>query len=565
MTVHSYLGRRLAVAVMLFLRCAMAEIAPHRACAVVVRASALLARRSTWVACGLLVPLAAQANQFAMLDYNLTVGSRGRDTVFFELFDDKPVTSTNFMNYVNGGNYDGMFMHRLSHGFVMQGGAFYPEYQEEPTIPSFPWSLKSTSDVQVDLDGNPATANPEIVNEYSVGTTRSNVRGTLAMARRSGQPNSASSQWFVNYKDTNNFLDGVDGGFTVFGQVRGDGMNYYDALDTLATAENPGGMYIANLNQDLNDNGVRDSGVFYNPNAIPPGSDGVPLLGNQRENLVIVEKAIRIDYYGGTGSSTTLNLPAGGYTISARDVFFDTGATLTGTGSFSIGAGRTLGTREGFTINRTVNNAGTLAPGLQTGILNVAGFHQGTLGTLAIDLRGPTVDTEYDRLAVTGHSQLAGKLKVSLIDGFEPEAAQSFTFMTANTIAGFFDTVELPTLDNGLVWHVAQGVSDYSLTVVRADYNENGVVDAADYTLWRNTLGSVVPQYSAADGDGSGTINMNDFLVWRNHFGLKSASSAGAGAGGVTGAGVPEPSSAVLVVLAALVWGSAAIRDSRSR
>jgi len=76
--------------------------------------------------CLALMPAAAHANQFVKLDYNLTLSNRSRDTVFLELFDDKPITTSNFLAYVNGGKYDGMFMHRLSHGFVMQGGGFYP-------------------------------------------------------------------------------------------------------------------------------------------------------------------------------------------------------------------------------------------------------------------------------------------------------------------------------------------------------------------------------------------------------------------------------------------------------
>ena len=56
----------------------------------------------------------------------------------------------------------------------------------------------------------------DITNEFNVGRTFSNTCGTIAMARVSGQTNSASSEWFINL--TNNaFLDSVDGGFTVFG------------------------------------------------------------------------------------------------------------------------------------------------------------------------------------------------------------------------------------------------------------------------------------------------------------------------------------------------------------
>jgi serralysin len=51
------------------------------------------------------------------------------------------------------------------------------------------------------------------------------------------------------------------------------------------------------------------------------------------------------------------------------------------------------------------------------------------------------------------------------------------------------------------------------------DYNRNGVVDAADYVLWRNTLGSVVPPTSGADGNGDGVVSSADYNVWRANFG----------------------------------------------
>src|SRR5688500_13831307 len=59
---------------------------------------------------------------------------------------------------------------------------------------------------------------PPLVSEYAVGSPRSNVYGTIAMARLPGVTNSASSEWFFNLGN-NSFLDGVDGGFTVFGRV----------------------------------------------------------------------------------------------------------------------------------------------------------------------------------------------------------------------------------------------------------------------------------------------------------------------------------------------------------
>ena len=54
---------------------------------------------------------------------------------------------------------------------------------------------------------------------------------------------------------------------------------------------------------------------------------------------------------------------------------------------------------------------------------------------------------------------------------------------------------------------------------VVGDFNPDGVVDAADYIVWRATLGSSVASYTGADGDGSGLVDMGDYEIWRSHFG----------------------------------------------
>jgi hypothetical protein len=62
------------------------------------------------------------------------------------------------------------------------------------------------------------------------------------------------------------------------------------------------------------------------------------------------------------------------------------------------------------------------------------------------------------------------------------------------------------------------------------DYNQNGVVDAADYTVWRNMLGtSGLTPYSGADGSGDGAIGPEDYGVWKSHFG-QTLPGAGSGA-----------------------------------
>ncbi|MCG8414589.1 MAG: peptidylprolyl isomerase [Pseudomonadales bacterium] len=126
-----------------------------------------------------------------------------------ELFDSvTPGTVQNFLNYVNSGRYIDSFVHRMVPDFVIQGGGF--------TLPSGSLNIEA-----IDTDG-------PIANEPG----QSNVRGTVAMAKVAGNPDSATSQWFVNLSD-NTFLDSDNGGFTVFGRVIDDGMTVVDSIGAL--------------------------------------------------------------------------------------------------------------------------------------------------------------------------------------------------------------------------------------------------------------------------------------------------------------------------------------------
>lgn len=126
-----------------------------------------------------------------------------------ELFDTAaPLTVANFMNYVNDGDYTNSFIHRSVPGFIIQGGGFT-------------------------FDNNLVTAIPKdapVVNEFGA----SNTRGTVAMAKLAGDPNSATSEWFFNLADNSANLDTQNGGFTVFGQVLGNGMDIVDAIAALS-------------------------------------------------------------------------------------------------------------------------------------------------------------------------------------------------------------------------------------------------------------------------------------------------------------------------------------------
>ena len=136
-----------------------------------------------------------------------------------ELFDTAtPLTVANFMNYVNSGAYNNSFIHRSVPGFIIQGG-------------SYTWGNAGVSAI---------AQNPPVVNEFD--PSRSNVRGTIAMAKLGGDPNSATSGWFFNLADNSANLDSQNGGFTVFGRVIGNGMGVVDAIAALPVY-NAGGAF----------------------------------------------------------------------------------------------------------------------------------------------------------------------------------------------------------------------------------------------------------------------------------------------------------------------------------
>lgn len=81
------------------------------------------------------------------------------------------------------------------------------------------------------------------------------------------------------------------------------------------------------------------------------------------------------------------------------------------------------------------------------------------------------------------------------------------------------------------------------------DFNRDGSVDAADYTVWRDNLGGSGAAYAGADGDGDGSIDSDDYLVWRDQYGASVAAP-----GGVANA-APEATAFCLAGLAGW-WGA---------
>ncbi|UJP00824.1 MAG: peptidylprolyl isomerase, partial [Nitrosomonas sp.] len=147
----------------------------------------------------------AQANSVACF-----TSSMGQFCI--ELFESQtPITTANFLNYIQNDAYTNGIFHRSIPGFVIQGGGFKV--------------VDGTSGASLVAVN---TFSP-ITNEFKI----SNTRGTVAMAKLGGNPNSATSQWFVNLADNSANLDHQNGGFTVFGRVIFDGMTVFDAIAKL--------------------------------------------------------------------------------------------------------------------------------------------------------------------------------------------------------------------------------------------------------------------------------------------------------------------------------------------
>jgi len=154
----------------------------------------------------------AAANANPLVEMQTSMG-----TIKIELDAEKaPISTKNFMSYVDEGFYDGTIFHRVIRTFMVQGGGFEPGMKEK----------KKTK--------------PPIKNE--AGNGLKNKRGTLAMAR-TGVVDSATAQFFINVVD-NAFLDHKDDsprgyGYAVFGKVI-EGMEVVDKIKAVETASKRG-------------------------------------------------------------------------------------------------------------------------------------------------------------------------------------------------------------------------------------------------------------------------------------------------------------------------------------
>ncbi len=129
-----------------------------------------------------------------------------------------------------------------------------------------------------------------------------------------------------------------------------------------------------------------------------------------------------------------------------------------------------------------------------------------------------------DTTGISGSSETSGILDISVMVGYNPGSV----LLTNN-----------------------QG-SNASLSVLinpAADPLADVITDAADYTVWRDTLGQNVTPGTGADGNGDGYIGLDDYLFWKTLFGTPAATTA------TSSTQVPEPATGLLVLMALLLSG----------
>jgi cyclophilin family peptidyl-prolyl cis-trans isomerase len=142
---------------------------------------------------------------------NLVMVNSSMGNFYIQLFPtNAPITVANFLEYVTNGYYNNIIIHRSVPGFVIQTGG----YQDNDSLAAI-------------------NTFPAITNEFGI----SNLQGTVAMALVGSNPDSATSQWFVNLTNNSSILDATNTAgnppFTVFGQIVGNGMAVVDAIAAL--------------------------------------------------------------------------------------------------------------------------------------------------------------------------------------------------------------------------------------------------------------------------------------------------------------------------------------------
>jgi fibronectin-binding autotransporter adhesin len=299
------------------------------------------------------------------------------------------------------------------------------------------------------------------------------------------------------------------------------------------------------------------------------------ILGGGTLNLTAgnlnVAAATAIDATGGTTINVSngaldnageFNLIGGDATFAAASVNQATGEINAINASLSFTGGLSnLG--DVNLINSTVNGSLVNGASGSASLLGSNSFSEALVlsdsSALLLNIAGNQMG-DFDVVTVGGNATLDGVLSVSLKSGFTPTVGQQFEVLKADIITDHGLALSGPAAN---LFSLMVGSSSVILEAVAAgqpgDYNQNGVVDAADYTVWRDRLGDT----ASLPNDNSPGVGQDDYDRWKMNFGL-----GGSGAASGLQVAVPEPAAwsmiaAVFLAIASWRWRSAAPARTR--
>lgn len=279
-------------------------------------------------------------------------------------------------------------------------------------------------------------------------------------------------------------------------------------------------------------------------------------LSNTAGNLTVASGTVSLynaNTYGTSGQNST--------TVTGGTLLVNnTSGSGTGPGNVTVSGG-TIGGAGSLDGTVTLSNTAALAPGNVApdsvfGTLNVNNSVSfGLSNAFNVDIGGSTPGTSYDQLAATTAS-VFGALNVTLAPSFvAPTSPTDYVIInTTGGVTGTFTSLSLP--NTGGTWSVdytnPNEVIVHTTGVpagVPGDFNNNGIVDAGDYAVWRKNQAANL----ALPNDNGVGNQAARFALWRANFGKPPGAGSG---GGLSGSGVPEPGTLVLVVTGLAVAGS---------
>jgi len=218
-------------------------------------------------------------------------------------------------------------------------------------------------------------------------------------------------------------------------------------------------------------------------------------------------------------------------------------------GQFVIKEGVVAG--EGTFGDLLVGGGSTLAPGQSAGRITTDDLTLQAGGILQLELGGLIAGEEFDQLVIHQDVSIDGELSVTLIDGLELAAGRSFLVATiggtrSGEFAGLPDGATVGAF-TGFDLFIDYGAGDgndialhTAVVTLPGDYNNDGVVDAVDYAVWRDNLSA--PAGTLPNDTVGGIIGLPQYETWVANFGATQPAPL---------TGVPEPSTLTILSLSA--------------